>query len=465
MKKVMALGVFIVLAVSLLSSLGVSSTFAATYTCDGSQSDCQAKITASSDGDIITIPSGTYTWASGVSWTNKNITVAGAGKDVTIINAEGVSNVFKITITDYTKASWSIGNFTMQGTAPGSYLVYIEAYNATRWSYGWRLHHIKFNYTNARVSGASDPFAIYGVTWGLIDHCDFWFGYPTGTGGNTLWQIAAFQSPEEPYGGDINKIGGAYNFSLPLDLGTEKAIYFEDNTFKSTNYTGCFDWDGGGARVVFRHNDVSGAFLYGHWTRGSHVNWAKFEVYNNKFDGAGITTIMGRFEGGTGVVYNNTIIGLTDGIWIDDRRCPSGGQSGAPLLVCDGTHAWDGKKECSDGTNPPCTGSATLTGWPCLGQIGRSSGKTWAQITRGDQPVSVPAYFWNNGAQNGCRTGGTCTNSLKVSVLSCGTFIKTIAHSNAEVDYVNRNTAMPGYTPYTYPHPLNTGRGGGKGRI
>jgi hypothetical protein len=58
-------------------------------------------------------------------------------------------------------------------------------------------------------------------------------------------------------------------------------------------------------------------------------------------------------------------------------------------------------------------------------------------------------YFWNNG-------------SSTVSQSSCSSpaHIKTTgdspAHTGGVLDYVdNGSTPKPGYTPYTYPHPLS----------
>ena len=40
---------------------------------DGSQADVQSKINAASDGDIITLPAGTFTWTSGITVSGKGI--------------------------------------------------------------------------------------------------------------------------------------------------------------------------------------------------------------------------------------------------------------------------------------------------------------------------------------------------------------------------------------------------------
>jgi hypothetical protein len=69
---------------------------------------------------------------------------------------------------------------------------------------------------------------------------------------------------------------------------------------------------------------------------------------------------------------------------------------------------------------------------------------------------SEPAYIWNNSREPltnvatedyGAGNTNSCTGSTDTSA-------KYIV---ANRDYFNGSTAKPGYTPYTYPHPLATG--------
>jgi hypothetical protein len=57
----------------------ISLCGAATLSSDGSRADVQAKIDAAVDGDIVTIPSGSFTWSSGVSISEKGLHLRGAG--------------------------------------------------------------------------------------------------------------------------------------------------------------------------------------------------------------------------------------------------------------------------------------------------------------------------------------------------------------------------------------------------
>jgi hypothetical protein len=184
-----------------------------------------------------------------------------------------------------------------------------------------------------------------------------------------------------------------------------------------------------------------------HWNRGGHIGGTKWEIYNNTFIGgawAAAGGMPGRFQAGTGVIYNNSVTGYGLGWKVDELR-GCGQESGSWLLACDGTHAWDGNIESN--------------GWPCLNQIGRATGISLDPVThaKSGMQASQPAYSWNNGAQATCASGGNCTDSVTISRYNpCpANVIQSTAHSKGEFDYVNNgSTPMPGYAPYVYPHPL-----------
>jgi len=402
-----------------------------------SQADVQAAVDKAKDGDTVSIPAGTRTWSDKVSWKDKSIQVLGAGKDVTIISCQ---QCFSITSTASTSAysKWRLSGMTLQGAAPSGTVITIWD-NVGSWHYGWRIDHLKLSYPGA---GSGYGVFIGGPTYGLIDHSDWIWG-------NGMAVIISAQLSDE-WPGSATTPQGGYLASQPLDLGTEKAVYLEDNTFTSTVSGGCaaYDTSSGGGRVVFRHNVLTGCMYYDHWTRNVEIGGLLHEIYANKFIGnTAYSAYPIRLESGTGVIFNNTITGFSEKhVVLDERRgfYESDGAFGA----CDGTKAWDGN-----------AGDPAAPGWPCLGQIGRAPGKTMAQITGGSKQVSAPLTLWNNGAEDGCRTGGACTNILGVSVwdgsAKASAYVKATPHPNGEVDYVlNGSTPKPGYTPFTYPHPL-----------
>ena len=301
---------------------------------------------------------------------------------------------------------------------------------------GWRVDHIKFNYPTGQRRGVT----IRGATYGVVDHNQFLWGQGVAVG------ISAFNASDDC---SSNNPEGNYINSQPLDLGTANAVYIEDNSFTSSGIGGIIVYDdsAGGARAVFRYNTVTGGFFYSHWTRGCEIGGMLHEVYNNTFIGnADYNDYPIRLEAGTGVIFNNTVKSYQSFppyVVFDDRRAIAGGETSAPLNGCDGVEPWDGN------LNDPAA-----PGWPCLGQIGRSTGKSVATIMAGDKPVSAPIYLWNNGTESTCVLGGACTDVLAVWATPAA-YVKATPHPNGDVDYVmNGKVPKPGYAPFVHPHPL-----------
>jgi hypothetical protein len=420
---------------SALSTNISTSTIAYDVGCVGTDitSLLQTRVNNAVDGDTITIGPGTCNISSVVLSTNKNIKITGQGKDVTNINA--TSSVFRFIISNPSKAKWRVTNMTIQGTDSSGTIFAIDGTSAGEWTHGWRIDHVKLNFSGNVQNGL---MIISGVTYGLIDHNEF-----LESGGGTSIYFMGYMSGEDA--STVNKLQGGYSASLPLDLGTYKAVYIEDNTFSnfdSGHFYAAIDSAAGSARVVVRYNTMQGV-VYSHWTRSGEIGGIKYEIYNNVMTGNTNNQTPVRLEAGTGVVFNNTVNSFANQFVIDERRGQQYENTG-PLFMCDGTHAWDGNIEA--------------TGWPCLGQIGRSPGYAYGSQT------SSPLYAWNNGTETGCSTGGACTNSVNLTVMDVGgsvspyLFLKTTGspHTNGDVDYVNNgSTPMPGYTSFTYPYPTD----------
>lgn len=390
------------------------------------QSDVQSAVNSAIDGDIINIPAGACNWGDNyVSWAEKNISVFGAGIDKTVISVSGIA----FDVADEIKASFRISGMTINGLPKWGYYIRISSRYQTvaKAVYGWRIDHIKFDHGS---SSGDASVMVNGVNWGVIDHCDF---ENLLSGPYELFHIeidTSYYNAEKPY-------KSSYDWSLPIDWGTEKAIYIEDNIFNAPNVSGAghpFDTATGG-RVVFRHNTVTGGGPLFHPSNIGQIGVIKYEVYNNSFFAGSYTgyfpfTVQG---GGTGIVFENQWSGWNSD-WaklnLMEWRVSVG--SNPPLGACNGSSPVDGNLEPS--------------GWPCFAQVGRGPGG-----------VSSPVYAWKNGTEAGCAMGGACTNT--VNLISSGTgienYIKSTPHINGEVDFINNgSTPKSGYTPYIYPHPL-----------
>ncbi|MEQ1511136.1 MAG: hypothetical protein ABL934_00475 [Lysobacteraceae bacterium] len=322
---------------------------------------------------------------------------------------------------------------TLQGTGPSGIVITIWD-NYGGWHYGWRIDNMRFRYPGA---GSGYGIFIGGPTYGLIDHNEWQWG-------NGLAIIVAAQLDSE-YPATLTNPQGGYVLSQPLEMGTPKAVYVEDNTF--TGGGAAYDTSSGGGRAVFRYNILTGCIYYSHWTRSLEVGGVLHEIYRNKFIGnAAYDAYPIRLEAGTGVIFGNTNLMSDNYALLDERRgfMENSGSFGA----CDGSKSWDGN-----------SGDPAAPGWPCLGQIGRAPGRSIVQIMGGSKQVSAPLHVWGNGRQDTCRTGGACDNSTNVAVYGgaqAEAYVKATPHPNGEVDYVI-GAPRPGYQPYVYPHPLANG--------
>lgn len=239
------------------------------------------------------------------------------------------------------------------------------------------------------------PIAIKGHTYGVIDH-------------NTIEKKTAMIWVATDGFGDSS-------WSTPIALGSPNAVYIEDNVFDQTrHHLGAADAQAGG-RFVFRYNTLRDSYVHMH---GSETGYPErggvcYEIYGNNFIHTENWFAAIFLRGGTGVAYDNTATGYQSMINVINRRSyESHGDWGR----CDGSSSYDGNEDSN--------------GYPCYDQFGR-----------GPNQSSAPFHEWENYLDG---------ENADVYVQSVST-----QHIQEDRDYFN-DTQLPGYTPYTYPHPLTT---------
>ena len=438
--------------------VGTTASAATINVSSCAQADVQSAIDRAVDGDVVAIPAGRCTWSAPIVLVNKDIHVQGAGTGQTVITSNQ-EFIFYVGISNAAKGSFRVSNMTLTGNVTNAVFQITSGSLAAVPSGRWRIDHIHFD----MKSGYRDAVRVgRGVNYGVIDHNVFdWFG-------SFIVRHQFGLDSENTQPGNYATWAGNFSSSLPLDLGTDKFVFVEDNIINSYRTDGSplwvYDSSGGGGRVVFRYNTVTGGQFYNHWTRGREVSAQAMEIYNNTWlvGSSPMSTFdpqaVFRIEGGTGVFFNN-YSNYNNGapfVTLDDRRSggfggPVGTEADAGTWgLCDGRQPWDGN-----------AGDPSAPGWPCMGQIGRAPGISFVALASGTaKQASAPFYIWNNGPDPGCATGGACTNTVKAWVTPVA-YIKNTPHPNGAVDYVDNNTPKPGYSPYAYPHPLVSGSGAG----
>ncbi len=378
-----------------------------------SQSDVQAAIDSAGDGDIVVVPAGNAAWNSTVSFpSDKSLAIMGAGINETniIINTTAFyqnCNKKPVRITGFSFTGFANPVIHISGTCTD-----------------FRVDHNKFEEIVTRAIHI-DAFRGYeGPIYGVIDHNLF-------TGKFIFAAILISGHNDE-------------SWSEPLSLGSGNAVYIEDNTFDFSSATRdeghvAVDCNMGG-RFVFRYNTLHNIAIANHGVCANpegHRGCHSWEFYKNKFifgyDGSDWYRIY-NLRSGTGVIYDeqiNTVNGIVISLpigFMNYRTCLGEGTTCNDYWDrCDGNSIHDGNLDS--------------TGYPCLDQIGRTSDMDYDGI----QDLAA-VYEWNN-----TLDGNDIDIALHhISTCDSPSFYDHIKENR---DYYN-DTQKPGYTPYTYPHPL-----------
>ena len=340
---------------------------------------------------------------------------------------------------------------------------------------------------------------------GVIDH-------------NVAYLFSYFVS-FHPYNWGGGSYWGDKSWSEPLNLGSDRAVFVEDNYIKNS-ITGIRSTTDAqtGARFVLRHNTLIDTYTDTHGTEsgGRFRAPRSWEIYQNTFTlAAGKShSMVCDFRGGTGVIWDNTVTGAynTMANFANYRDFYYNSVWGGD----DGLNAWD-LNDTSDrtgngfgggaggiyasGTHTGGNGARTLTvagaGWttnqwvryalrnPSNNQFSTITSNTSDTITYGSNPFG-PMMTFNNGqsfeirkviqsldhcgsGQSDLLVGDTPTphwlNQIIEPAYCWGNTINGapgIGRSSSNIvegrDFFN-GTSRPGYVPYTYPHPLVSGGG------
>jgi len=497
--------------------IGIWNGFSAlgtVYHSDGSAASVQGLHNQALNGDTITVPAGTFTWANRVSIT-KAITLQGAGVGSTIIKDNVQGNPL---------LSWTL-------PAGLSRLTGIEFQNGGRSQVmigilsvtGSNTNGSSFRWDNCKWYGMNGVPLINTVI-GVIDHNTF--------------DLAAVGPAIEVRGDSWNGAQwGDGSWTAATAYGSSGFLFIEDNNF--TNHGGFFHGytDAyGGARFVVRHNSIFNGEISNHGTEstGRPRGCRAVEVYNNTFTGTNIQRFVGGFRSGGLLFHDNNISGYQgdscDFSMVNFRSfhafTPWDAQGCSPCSTqygADGTDQWDandptvyfsGTASANSGdrtvtvsgspnwaanqwrgytvrrTSNVCSSGSIPFSWiqgntantisyyggaiyggeqnlsfctsdtleirkvnHALDQVGTAGGSllnpsfTLTPPPGWNNQVIEPCYSWNNVNERG--------HPVNINLLGDGSpDLQPGARPNEH--YFN-NTPMPGYTPYTYPHPLVQG--------
>jgi hypothetical protein len=219
-------------------------------------------------------------------------------------------------------------------------------------------------------------------------------------------------------------------------------------------------------RAVWRYNLQDNASFTTHGSDTSNYGNRHFEIYNNVgvFEGYNSPPYYYTFNlangwvfvrGGTFVFYNNNFPSLSSsdyGSKADLKLIVMNLQRNAGPNPCWGAGASNG--QYYHAPRQIGMGYVTGTGKSSYSADGVNNASTDSITYVGD---SEPAYIWGN---RNAPANVVVTDYGPGNSNSCtGTVDSSANYLQNNRDYFNGSTAKPGWSPYTYPHPLTSGSG------
>jgi hypothetical protein len=401
-----------------------------------STADVQTSVTASSEGDTVIVPAGSCTWTSGISVSTPIQIVGASVGNVIITDNDTTSSDSMFVFTTDSTFSPMIANINfLPGTATGHYIS-VGGSGTKPMLY----HDIDTNIPNFQLSNAISINSIGGVMWHVTIESTQNLG---GTCGQQIGSDSGSIVVKSPKNWDDADTQGTADTNGNLNF------YIENSTL---SYVGQIpDVDDNG-RVVMRYNtmlNISGGLTHG--TTSTYGGRA-VEIYNNTFTDNNPKRNVNRYfwwRAGTGTVTQNHFDPLTGG------GCY--GVKDTLTFAVENAARQDGGHNCC--TNYQCfhqpgTGSDGTNGHSNLG-AGQAPAEPYQQ--------SLPVYIWDNTGtgQGSAHYGFNDGAPRQCNSINPGTgnpYTTTdFFQSGRDYFFDDSGTstgAKPGWTAYTYPHPL-----------
>lgn len=476
-----------------LALLCVNRSDAATITAaSASEADVVTAIGLSSHGDIVEIPAGTGLWTNEIT-INKGIHLKGAGTASTIIEDwHSSGRLLSITLTDFKTNRVSGIQFK-----PGQTSTYYSAGTIYATGYDTNVNRIRID--NCIFTNLYRPMFEWNTALGVWDHVTNYFQVAAGGGfvKGSSW------------GGYSNGDGAWFEDD---NFGTDKFLYFEDCHFEyvgSIVHPTFIDAQAGG-RYVVRNSYLRKCALDGHGVESGQRERSTraVEIYRNTYSGNDAGQQITYVRGGVGLVWSNTVSGYQGASLPMKLVVFRAGATFTPFNGATGTNAWDTNYAGGPFYSGTASGSNNLTvtvagaGWTPSEWIGFSILRTTDIIGSGNQFHGIitantsDTITWQTSAvaaelriavgdefsiyrvAHALDQPGRCCDSTLLSGATPAVPANwhqltspwyewgNTREAGADIDFANNHsiivenvhfindTAKPGYTPYTYPHPL-----------
>lgn len=377
-----------------------------------SLTDVQAAVDAASDGQRVLIPNGDVTWAGGIS-TTKQILIRAQNYTPTAAGTEGAGTMSRnVTIASSTTSplfTFTTGNTYHVGVA------------GIRFDAGADHNYLSFSGSGTKVpllsdcsfewpldngNNPGDAFVAWLCLGGVMWNC-YWES--TRTNPDDIGALGVFL--DSPRSWETASTMGT------LDTDGNINVYVEDST--SVDNDAIFDVDKA-SRLVVRNCFFEGSWFLTHgFTSGVYEGGRAVEIYDNQFQSTttdpNARNLAGRYfwlRAGTVLITGNNFDGPVDT------------EAYGPTLNC---------LQIGDNTAPSGNDGPMQPGWG----------------HNGSTDVRDPMYVWSNTGDMGSSVGFNTSSGNWDTVTNVAT-----EPEEADGELFVDLGAKPGWTRYTYPHPL-----------
>jgi hypothetical protein len=421
-----------------------------------SSTDVQNAINTATVGQTVNVPAGNCTWGLNSVLLNKAITLNGAGKGVTNITMSAHPS---FNITKQAIGITRIQNMTFLAVGPETSPHFIII--SGPWPTG---DPVIFQNIGVNVQGAS-MFDVNVAGGAIFSHISF-----VGTWDNALLTIKDLTHTSSWTTAD----------SLGMGDPTGKLnVYVEDSTFIGGS-NGVVDADDN-SRIVWRHNThgfsgQDGGGFNSHGDDSSPYGMRQFEIYNNSFVFPDKTCPLGNsslsninqfvwIRGATGVIFNNNFDSLFSSCWGDKSEWKfsnRGAEDDRPGGIPCSAVTYPTKHQLGQNNNGTADFTDPIWIWSNINnagvpdpggpnQINLSAG--WSNFAGGANPCFATYQSLGYGSTDAQQWSHFFQFPRDAVNTTLGTNLCTNSTEGCDVEAVG-GTPKPGYTPFTYPHPL-----------
>lgn len=269
----------------------------------------QKCIESSVDGDTVTLPAGSVSWEGTLTWTNKSITLTGAGIGLTNISGNVMGTypcLMQITLkpTGNSPAGLTrITGFTFNpplncgdntpNTPDGMINIKGDSPN------------FRFDHNRVESGDYSGGLTFQEYVRGVIDHNDFVSLAPTVNRKSVVCWHTKWDTATLDFGGS--------SWAKPSTVGTINQLFFEDNNFDratSPNGLNAYNDEYAGCRSTHRFNTLTNSHAATHGLETSqYIRAVRHVEYYRNFTPTHplVQDSAYKYRDGTGIIFDNVV--------------------------------------------------------------------------------------------------------------------------------------------------------------